>query len=164
MVMMKRVTGNIRENEEGDTAITHMIFFIAAVIIAVSVVAVLNTNVQSLTSSAYTNSNIMADQLRTDITIVNDPEIVPRSGNTYSFYVKNTGKTNIPIDYIDVFIDGLLVSPEDLDLRLQEDDMVWNPADLLILEIRATPPLTNGDHRILVAVENGKTDAINFEI
>ncbi|OJH49590.1 flagellar protein G [Methanohalophilus portucalensis] len=158
---MKRVTGNIRENEEADTAITHMIFFIAAVIIAVSVVAVLNTNVQSLTSSAYTNSNIMADQLRTDITIVNDPEIVPNNSNTYSFYVKNTGKTSIPIDYVDVFIDGLLVSPDDLNSRLQEEDGVWSPADLLILEISTS--LSPGDHRILVAVENGKTDAINFE-
>ncbi|RNI08507.1 flagellin [Methanohalophilus halophilus] len=161
--MMKRVTWHIRENEEGDTAITHMIFFIAAVIIAVSVVAVLNTNVQSLTSSANTNSNILADQLRTDITIVNDPEIVPHNNNTYSFYVKNTGKTNIPIDYVDVFIDGLLVSSDDLDLRLQEDDMVWRPSDLLILEISRSSPLSSGDHRILVAVENGKTDAINFE-
>jgi len=158
---MKRVTGNIRENEEADTAITHMIFFIAAVIIAVSVVAVLNTNVQSLTSSAYTNSNILADQLRTDITIVNDPEIVPNNNNTYSFYVKNTGKTNIPVDYVNVFIDGLLVSSEDLDLRLQEDEREWRPADLLILEISTS--LSPGGHRILVAVENGKSDAMNFE-
>lgn len=70
--------------------ITHLIFFIGAVVIAVGVIGVVTTNVQSITASYSMNSRTLAEQLRTEITIINDPQIIPYVSNNYSFYVKNT--------------------------------------------------------------------------
>lgn len=152
-------------DDRADTAITHMIFFIAAIIIALGVVAVLTVNVQSITSSTSVSSKVMAEQIRTDITVISDPEMIPYNSNTkhYTFYAKNTGKTELAPDYINVLLDGIFVSPNDMTLELTDQDVIWRPGDLLVINVSVTEPLDAGDHRIHVAVENGKSDTMSFK-
>ncbi len=62
---------------------------------------------------------MLADQLRTDFAIINDPTNIPVAGTgpyTYTFYIKNIGKTSIPFtsDAIQVFINGEIVPPANL--------------------------------------------------
>jgi flagellar protein FlaG len=100
----------IFKDERAETAITHMIFFIAAVILAMGVVSVLSVNVQSISGATTAGSKIMSDQLRTDITIINDPNEIPYINNeNYTFYVKNTGRSELNIDYVNVILDGVLI-------------------------------------------------------
>ncbi|MDL5502894.1 MAG: flagellar protein G, partial [Candidatus Methanoperedens sp.] len=93
-----------------------MVFFITSVIIALSVVGAIFLNIQSISSAAIIGSKTFAEQLKTDITIINDPELIPynSSSGIYSFYVKNTGKEELGIQYITVIIDGNIVIDSNL--------------------------------------------------
>ncbi len=136
-----------------DTSATHMIFFITSVVIALSVTGAIFLNIQSLTSAVTTGSKTLSEQLRTDITIINDPEKIPNSGDVYTFYVKNTGKEDLSTVYITVLINGVIVP-------WQTDSAVWQTGDVLM--INATVQLANGSHNIRVITENGIEDSFNF--
>src|SRR5450759_406442 len=89
---------------------TQMVFFIASVIIALSVVGAIFMNVQSLSSAVIIGSKTLSEQLKTDITVINDPEIIPNSnGIYYTFYVKNTGVQELGTKYMTVIIDLSLI-------------------------------------------------------
>lgn len=167
---MKHMLTTDRSRLSGDsraeTAITHMIFFIAAIILAMSVVALISSNVQAMLSSSGASSKLLSEQLRTDITIVNDPEIIPYNSGTkkYTFYAKNTGKTELVPEYVTVVVDGILIEPADVDVSLTDGDVVWRPGEILTLDVTAIPsPLESGDHRVLVAAENGKSGSMSFK-
>lgn len=151
--------------EKAETAVTHMIFFIAAIIIAMGVVTVLSADIQSMVSSSSVNSKLLSEQMRTDITIVNDPYVIPydASAHHYTFYAKNTGKTELVPEFITVLVDGVLIESTEMDIDLPDGDVVWRPGDVLVINVSTTPdPLEAGDHRILVAAENGKSGGMNF--
>lgn len=154
------------ENADAETAVTHMIFFIAAIILAISVVALISADVQTMISSSGASSKLLSEQMRTDITVVNDPEIVPFDSDTskYTFYAKNTGKSELAPDYVTVIVDGILIEPDNIDISLMDGDVVWRPGDILTLNVTTIPsPLESGDHRILVAAENGKSGSMSFK-
>lgn len=138
---------------------TQMIFFIASVIIALGVVGALFLNIQSISTSAAMGSKTISEQLRTDITVINDPAIVPKSGNTYTFYVKNTGKEDLSTRYITVIVDGSLVPDGSLNKTIL-NDAVWIPGD--VLEINATVSIAPGSHSLRVITENGIEDTFEF--
>jgi flagellar protein FlaG len=153
-------------NNDAETAVTHMIFFIAAIILAISVVALISADVQSMVASSGASSKLLSEQMRTDLTVVNDPEMIPYNevSKTYTFYVKNTGKTELVPEYVTVLVDGILIAPENVDISLVDGDVVWRPGDILTLDVVTVPaPLDPGDHRILVAAENGKSGAMSFK-
>ncbi len=91
-------------------AATQLIFFIGAVVIATGVVMVASTNVHSITASYGMNSKTLADQLQTDITIINDPAMIPCDTQNCSFYVKNTGKNNLNPAAVNMFVNGTFVN------------------------------------------------------
>ena len=50
---------SIFKDEQAETAITHMIFFIAAVVLAMGVVSVLSVNVQSISGATSASSKVI---------------------------------------------------------------------------------------------------------
>lgn len=152
-------------DENGDTAITHMIFFIAAVIIAVGVVGVLSVNVQSIMGATSANSEVVSDQLRTDITIISDPEVIPynTTSNYYTFYVKNTGKSDIAPEYVDIILDGEYIQDKNLNVSLQDSEGVWKPSGVIVINVTTGDVLGSGDHRLKVSADNGVSDTIDFK-
>ncbi len=150
---------------KAETAITHMIFFITAIVVAMMVVLVLSQNVQSITSATAANSKVLSEQIRTDITIINDPEQIPydNSSNHYTFYAKNTGNTELNKEYLDIFVDGIFIDPSLTEISMLDHDTLWRPGDILIVNI-TSQPMERGDHRLHIAVENGKTDSMSFKI
>ena|SRR5659263_539170 len=119
---------------------TQMVFFIASVMIALSVVGALFMNVQSLSSSVVIGSKTLSEQLKTDITVINDPEIIPNSSGIYTFYVKNTGIQEIGTNYITVIIDGIIISDNDLNKTiLEEGGQTWLTGDVLQINATVTP-------------------------
>ncbi|AFV24552.1 putative flagellar protein G [Methanolobus psychrophilus R15] len=158
--------GTFSKCQKAETAITHMIFFIVAIILAMGVITVLSADVQSIVSSSSVNSKLIAQQMRTDITIVNDPLMVPYDipGNSYTFYAKNTGRTELTPEFITVLVDGIMVAPSNMELELLDGDVVWRPGDVLVLRVIPSPsPLDPGDHRILVVADNGKSGSMSFK-
>ncbi|KCZ71134.1 putative archaeal flagellar protein G [Candidatus Methanoperedens nitroreducens] len=143
-----------------DTSATHIIFFITSVVIALSVTGAIFLNIQSLTSAANAGSKTLSEQLKTDITIINDPENIPYSGNYYTFYVKNTGKEDLLTDYITILINGVVVSDANLDKTIIGGGVMWRTGDVLM--INATVTLASGSHNIRVITGNGIEDSFNF--
>jgi archaeal flagellar protein FlaG len=129
---------------------TQMVFFIASVIIALSVVGAIFINVQSLSSSVVVGSKTLGEQLKSDITVINDPEIIPNSsGIYYTFYVKNTGLQELGTKYITVIIDGTIISDTDLNKTILEDGgQTWLTGD--VLQINTTVSLATGNHKLRV--------------
>ncbi len=140
---------------------TQMVFFIASVIIALSVVGAIFMNVQSLSSAVIIGSKTLSEQLKTDITVINDPEIIPNSsGIYYIFYVKNTGVQEISTKYINVIIDGTMISDNDLNKTVIDSGQTWLTGD--VLEINATVSLAPGNHNLRVIASNGIEDTFSF--
>lgn len=167
MAFLKRSdNSSFIKDRKAETAITHMIFFIAAILIAMTVIAVMTSNVQSLTGATASSSKVLSEQIKTDITIISDPEIIPYNSTSkeYTFYAKNTGRTDLDTEYIDVFIDGLHIDPQNLETDFFEEDVLWQPGNTLVIDVKVTTEMTEGDHRILIAAENGKSDSMDFRI
>jgi flagellar protein FlaG len=141
---------------------TQMVFFIASVIIALSVVGAIFMNVQSLSSSVIVGSKTLSEQLKTDITVINDPEIIPNnSGQYYKFYVKNTGIQELGTKYISVIIDGTIISDAALNKTILEaGGQTWLTGD--VLEINTTVSLAAGNHKLRVITNNGIEDTFLF--
>jgi flagellar protein FlaG len=141
---------------------TQMVFFIASVIIALSVVGAIFMNVQSLSSAVIVGSKTLSEQLKTDITVINDPEIIPNSsGLYYKFYVKNIGIQELGTKYITVIIDGTIISDNALNKTiLEEGGQTWLTGD--VLEINTTVSLSAGNHNLRVITANGIEDTFPF--
>jgi flagellar protein FlaG len=152
-------------DKTAETAITHMILFIAAVIIAMGVITVLSTNIQSLTGATYLGSKFLSDQIRTDITIINDPEIVPYDSyeKRYTFYAKNTGVSELNTEFITILVDGMLIEPSNLQTSVIDGDVVWRPGDVLVVNVTMPSALSSGDHRVMIVAENGKSASLSFK-
>lgn len=143
--------------------ITHLIFFIGAIVIAVGVIGVVTTNVHSITASYGMSSKTLADQLKTDITIINDPAAIPCSGNC-SFYVKNTGKNTLDNSSVNLFLDGNYQNVTK-NMTIMDGGSVWYPTYVLRLNISASLlPSGSGDHSVRVVTENGVFDTMPFRI
>ena len=140
---------------------TQMIFFITSVIIALSVVGAMFLNIQSISSAAIVGSKTLAEQLKTDITIINDPESIPHpGGSNYSFYIKNTGKEGLCIQYISVIIDGTIVTDGNLNKTILEGGQMWLSGD--VLQIDAATSLASGSHNLMIITGNGIEDTLLF--
>ncbi len=143
-------------------SITHLLFFIAAIVIAVGVIGVVTTNVQSITASYGMGSKSLADQLKTDITIINDPAAIPFSNNNYSFFVKNTGKSILDPSTVNMFVDGNYTN--NLTYSIMEGGTFWSPTYVLRLNYSTlkNPSLSSGDHTVRVVAGNGVFDTMAF--
>jgi flagellar protein FlaG len=157
--------GKFFADRTGETAITHMIFFIAAVAISMGVIVVLSVNVQSLTGATYSGSKVLSDQIRTDITIINDPEIIPYDSyeKRYTFYAKNTGDSELNTEFITIMVDGILMEPSDVQSNIIDGDVVWRPGDVLVVNVTMSSAFSTGDHRVKIAAENGKSGSMSFK-
>ncbi len=142
------------------TSATHIIFFIVSVVISLGVAGALFMNVQSISNAATAGSKTLSEQLKTDITVINDPDSIPYSGEVYTFYVKNTGKEALSTAYVTVLIDGTFVPSENLNKTIIEGGTIWQMGD--VLKINATVTIASGSHKIRVMTENGVEDEFEF--
>ena len=143
--------------------ITQLIFFIGAIVIAVGVIGVVTTNVHSITASYGMSSKTLADQLKTDITIINDPAAIPYVGTNYSFFVKNTGKNTLDNSSVNMFIDGNYVNVTDK-MNIMDGGSIWYPTYVLRLNYTTATQFTAGDHTVRVVAGNGVFDTMPFRI
>jgi flagellar protein FlaG len=147
-------------------AITQMIFFIGAVVIATGVIGVLTVNVHTITASYGMSSQTLADQLKTDITIINDPANISYDsiGDNYSFFIKNTGKNTLYPTTVNMFIDGNYYNfSRNWTIMDNKSSSIWYPTQVLRLNYSSTG-LQSGDHTVRVVAGNGVFDILPFRI
>ncbi len=142
--------------------ITQLIFFIGAVVIAVGVIGVVTTNVNTISASYGMNSRTLADQLKTDITIINDPAMIPYVSSNYSFFVKNTGQSTLDTTTVNMFVDGRYTM--NLTTAIMNGGSYWYPTYVLRLNYSTArnPALSSGDHIVRVVAGNGVFDTMAF--
>lgn len=134
------------------TSGTHMIFFIASLLVAVSLVTVFVATIYSLTGAIRESSDILSEKMTTKIDIVNDPTSVPN--NPLIIYVKNTGSSTIDKDSLTVLVDGIARAPDSVSVL--GGDTYWNSTDTL--EITVNLELQPGEHSLEVVTGNGVSD------
>ncbi len=146
-----------------ETSTTHLIFFIAAMVIASGVVAVMYSSVNSFAGASRESAATLSKQLTTDITIINDPARIPKNGENYTFYVKNTGRSNLAPEYVTVIINGEVIPFNNVTVTVINGTAVWRPADVLQLNVR-DPLMSAGDSNLRIISENGIDDTMDFNI
>ncbi len=146
-----------------ETSTTHLIFFIAAMVIASGVVAIIYSNVNSFAGASREGAVTLSKQLMTDITIINDPAKIPKSGYNYTFYVKNTGRSNLAPEHVTVIINGEVIPFKNVTATVINGTAVWRPADVLQLNVMF-PAMPSGDNNLRIISENGIDDTMDFSI
>ncbi len=136
------------------TSATHIIFFIASVVIAASFVGVAANAILNISNGIQDRGNMLADQLSGSFEIINDPTHM--SNNPLILYLKNTGKVPLSTAHITILIDGI---NED-NYTVSND--TWMPGDTIALTVNVD--LASGDHVVKVVLENGISDTFYFKV
>ena len=106
---------------------THIVFFIASVVVAGAVSGVIIGVIQGVTTSFQNRGERVEENLDIEFKIINDPDNIPTEGSDYLFYLKNIGERKIPTtnDTFTIFIDGEVVEKDNFnfsDSSIQKED------------------------------------------
>ncbi|WP_048147053.1 flagellar protein G [Pyrococcus abyssi] len=150
---------------------SELIMFIVAVIIAGSVAGALAYVTTDLANSMKDRGEMLADSLRVDFAIINDPNNIPVSGTgpyNYTFYIKNVGKDIISFNpnSVQVFIDGNIIPSANLTFTDVNGNSITslNPGEVGVIKVTLGNALSAGYHRLQVVLKNGKRRVLIFKI
>jgi len=138
---------------------SHLILFIASLLIAASVAGTFTQGVQRLSSALGDRSLDVAQDVRTDVEIISDPASSDAiydetdGEGTLTILVKNTGSLDLPADsdQIEVLVDGRY----QVDVTVTVlDGETWRVGNVVSLEVSLDGTLESGDHRATVIVNN----------
>ena len=143
-------------------SITHLILFIASLLVAASVAGVLTQEVGRVSEAINDQGLDASKQVRTDIEVISDAGadgIYDPSSDNITVYVKNTGTERmegVPED-LDIVVDGEYQPNVNVTVV---DGSTWNPNNVARVRIYY-PNLPNGDHRVKV-IANGDEEVFEF--
>ena len=156
--------------------VSHLILFIASLVIAAGVVGTITTGVDRVSAAVDDAGLDATEQLRTDVTIISDPSagVYNASGDqNVTLLIKNTGTYRLAPDGsdLDVVFDGAYVRPGALSGTLVSADgaNAWSRGDVLRLTIDvneiegSSGGLADGDHRVFLSV-NGDEELFQFRV
>ena len=135
------------------TSASQAIFFIASVIIASVVVVALYGTTGSLSGALVVRNSHLADQMKSDIEIINDPG----ASSQPAVYVLNTGKTTLDnsSNSIAVLVNGVYQTVLTSDIENDDGDLQWEPSEVVNLTLGIND-LTGKSVKVVVA--NGVSD------
>ncbi len=136
------------------TSATHIIFFIASVVLAASFVSVAALTIINISNGIEDRGDMIAKQLSEDFEIINDPTRM--TNNPVILYLKNTGKVPLSTEHITVLIDGLYVNNTNVSSAL------WLPGDTITVTLYVN--LTAGEHVAKVILEDGLSKTFYFTV
>ena len=147
---------------------SHLIIFVASLVIAAGVVGTLTTGVERVSSSIDDGSLDVSQQIRMDMSVISDPGVgYPVDGEDVVIHVRNTGSQSVPIDEsaFDLVLNGqFLVGGEgNGEFTVEDahnDDDVWRPGNVVQITINE-PELNDGDNRLFLTV-NGDEELFEF--
>ncbi|PAU83665.1 flagellar protein G [Halorubrum salipaludis] len=156
--------------------VSHLILFIASLVIAAGVVGTITTGVDRVSSAVDDAGLDATEQLRTDVTIISDANagVYNASGDqNVTLLIKNTGTYRLAPDGsgLDVVFDGQYVRPDAIDGELVSADgaTAWSRGDVLRLTIDTNAlgdtndGLDDGDHRVFVTA-SGDEELFQFRV
>jgi flagellar protein FlaG len=146
-------------------SVSHLIIFIASLLVAATVAGALVTGVDRIRNSVTDRSEETSEQVRTDLTIISDAgsdAVYNETDGTVTVLVKNTGSTNLDAtsDQIDVVVDGRYVPRGDVTVTsLEGEPLEWRTGSVIRIEVSQT--LDAGDHRVQVSA-NDDEEVLRF--
>jgi flagellar protein FlaG len=155
--------------------VSHLILFIASLVIAAGVVGTITTGVDRVSAAVDDAGLDATEQLRTDVTIISDPSagVYNATEENVTLLIKNTGTYRLAPDGsdLDVVFDGAYVRPDALSGELVSADgaNAWSRGDVLRLTINVNAiegqdgGLVDGDHRVYLSV-NGDEELFQFRV
>jgi flagellar protein FlaG len=138
----------------------HVIFFIAAIIVAGAVSGVFIAITMNVSTSLTDRGDRLQEQLNTDFKIINDPDQIPTSGSDYIFYLKNIGGKTLSTtnETFQLFIDGEIVETA----KYNFSNETIQPSEYTRIYVSET--ISSGDHKLRVVGPLAVEDEFIFEI
>jgi archaellum component FlaG (FlaF/FlaG flagellin family) len=143
------------------TAATQLLFFTASVALAASVAGYLAVVVQDVARSGEDRGRHLADELRTDVQIINDPAEIPAA--PVRFYLKNTGSQTLDPNATTLLVDGVVRAAATFNLLDAATAGVWRTGET-VEAADATLTLAAGDHAVVAIVQHGVRDSLKVRV
>jgi flagellar protein FlaG len=144
-----------------DGAVSQMIFFIAAILVAASMAGVFLTVGYNMAEKISNESTAITDLASSELRIINDPVMMPYSEGNLTVYVENLGSNVLSTSSLTVMLDGVYINSTYFQF-LGPGVTRWGPS--VVLQMNIEEPLASGDHNIKVTIANGKSDSMAFRI
>ncbi len=150
------------------TVVTQTILFIAVLTIATGLIIGIKNFSDKTESSLNTQSNAYNELIKTDISI--DVVHYDNTTNITTIYARNTGKTKIDPEKVDVWIDGIRIarntSIRNISVEPDTDRInkgIWDSKEILKITIRKD---LNKDeiHEAIVMTPNSVKDSDVFSV
>ncbi len=111
------------------SSISEMIFFIAAILVSSAVAITLIGVIDNYADQISDEASVMEGEMRSRMTIINDPSYVvyDTSSSNLTFYLKNTGTSDLSMDDIVVVANGTAKAGNDIRVTLMGTSSVWKP-------------------------------------
>jgi flagellar protein FlaG len=148
-------------------SVSHMILFIASMLIAASVAGVFTSSVDQLSGAIDDQGLEVSDSVRTDVEIISD------AGGSACVYncsdqgelvllVKNTGTRTLPAeaDQIEVIVDGQFRPASTTTVEVLDGANRWRSSDVVRVTVGGLD-LAAGDHRAKIIVD-GDEEVFEF--
>ena len=144
------------------TSVSHLVLFIASIVVASSVAVAFTGQVGELTAAIDRQGGDLGQQIDTDVEVISDAgsPVYNLSGDeNVTLLVKNSGAATIPADptAVDVLLDGRYQT--DVAVTVV-DGTIWEPSAVARIEF-GSPGLATGDHRVKLVV-NGDEEVFEF--
>ena len=143
---------------------SHLVIFIASIVVAAGVAGTLVTQVDRVSTSIVNQNEDVEERIDTDIRIISDtgqPDSI-YDGTELTLYLKNTGGTELTPDAgsIDVLIEGSFNSPDTVS-RVDGQNDRWPPGTVIEVTVSGPDINTGDDVRVTVSVRENE-DTIRF--
>lgn len=144
--------------------ISHLIIFIASIVVAAGVAGTLTTQVEGVSQAIDDQGLDVSKEIRTDIEVISDAgsdDVYDGTSDQLTLLVKNTGSRTLSDDagLLDVLVNGTY--QVDVSLTVL-DEPSWEPtavAEVTVSNVSLPP----GDHRVKVIVE-GDEEVFEFRV
>jgi len=142
---------------------SHLIIFVASLVIAAGVVGTLTTGVERVSSSIDDGSLDVSQQIRMDMSIISDPGDPNLDNGELTINVRNTGSQPVPIEQsaVDIVYNGQFLADSDFQINdANGNDNVWRPGGVIEIVIDGEDA-DAGDNRLFLTV-NGDEELFEF--
>lgn len=143
-------------------SVSHLIIFIAAMVVAASTAGLLTTTVGDISNAIEDQGFSASDEIRSDITIINDAGGTSTADGNLTLYVKNTGSSQLPTQQstVEVLVNGAF-EPGVEEVSLLDGAAVWGSGNVVEIVVSADN-VDTGENRVKVTVE-GAEDVFVWE-
>lgn len=161
----------------GGVSVSHLVLFIASLVVAAGVAGTLVTEVDRMSQSVTERSDIVSESIQTDLEAISDTgsDAIYDDGGTdtnatITMLAKNTGSVTLIADshQLDVLVDGQFIPPEYVTIERADNsgETAWETGSVveIVIDVDAGyDGSPEGDTRVAVRA-NGNEAVMTFRL